>query len=135
MLHQRDYFIGPRDRVVEASVVAIGAQKQPHRCERGALVSLLECVGARDACHQSDRKRDNVLFTEAEEIARTRQCIFKKAKIANEMPLASFCELKSIVLDDDFYRQPMRLIRQGRLGSSDIWRYARDLARRSRFRP
>ena len=90
MLHQRDYFIGPRDRVVEASVVAIAAQKQPHRCERGALVSLLECVGARDACHQSDRKRDNVLFTEAEEIARTRQCIFKKAKIANEMALASF---------------------------------------------
>src|SRR5271170_4779890 len=76
MLDKRDYFLRPRGRIIEAGVVAIGAQKQSHCCKGGALVSLLERVCLGNAGHQRNGQYDDVLFTIAEEISRACQCAF-----------------------------------------------------------
>lgn len=124
MLDELNYFIGPGDRIVERGVVAVDPQKQAQRCESRAL--MLECMRASDACHQRHRQHDNVLFTEPEKITRARQCAFEKTRIANEMAFTGLRQLEPIVFDDDHDRQPMRLIRQGRLGSSGTWRCVLD---------
>jgi len=76
-------------------------------------------MGSRDACHQRNRQHDNVFLTKTVEIPRARQRAFEKTNIANEMAPAGFSQLEPIVFDDDFYRQPLRLIRQVRPGSSE----------------
>ena len=86
------------------------------------------------AGHQRHRNHNNVLFTKTIKISRASQRNFEETEIAKQMALASFSQLEPIVFDNNLYRQPMRLIRQGRLGSSGILQCARDLARHNRYR-
>jgi len=94
----------------------------PHRLKRRTLVALLKGMRPRDAGHQSDSKDQNILFAVSECIARASQRAFEKAKITNEVVLSGRRHLKPIVFDDRLYRQPLRLIWQGRPGSSETSR-------------
>jgi len=92
-------------------------------------------MGSGYASHQSDREDHDVLLAISKSVARTRQGAFEQAEISNEVMLAGIREFEAIVLDDDLYREPDRLIRQGAFGFLDSARCARGLAPPNRPRP
>src|SRR6266851_8091970 len=118
MLDEVDHRSGPSLVVFDRQLIAIEAEKVPQRLERRTLVALLERVSLCDACHKLHGEHDNFILAIGKRILRTRQCTFEKAEIANEVVLSGRLHLKPIVFDDCLYRQPLRLIWQGRPGSS-----------------
>lgn len=92
----------------------------PHRLEGGALIALLESMRLSDPGHQHDRERNNVFFAEAKEVLRPRQRAFQQTMISHEMSFASRFDFEPIVLDHCLDGQPIRLIWQVRLESSEI---------------
>jgi hypothetical protein len=90
---------------------------------------------ARDTRHQRHGKHNKVFFTVSKRITRARQRAFEKTEIANKMLLSGLRQFEPVVLDHDLNGEPMRLIWQGRLGFSDIWRYARGSVPQSRSCP
>jgi hypothetical protein len=58
-------------------------------------------VGSGGACHQHNREHNDVLFTKPLKISRARQRTFEKTQFANEMTLAGFCQLETIMFDND----------------------------------
>lgn len=115
MLYECDNFIGPGDRVVEAGIVTICAEKQSHRREASALISLLERMCSGDPGHQRNRQHDDVLFAITEEIPRARYRTFQESDVSNKMRFAGLCQFEPIVFDDDFDRQPLWFIWQEQL--------------------
>jgi len=93
MLDKRDYLLRPRGRIVEARVVAISAQKQPHCCKGGALVSLLEGMSLGYRGQKSHREHDDIFLAIGESILWTAQCAFEQANVAEEVPFPGFLDL------------------------------------------
>jgi len=85
----------------------------PHRFEGRSLIGLLERVRPCDPSHQNHREDYNVFFAEGEEILRPGQCAFQQTPVEQKMRLAGCLGFEAIVFNDNLYRQPIGLIRQG----------------------
>src|SRR5579863_6034979 len=122
MLDQIDYRVGPGFGVLDRQIVAVKAKNVPHRLECGSLVALLTGVSLRYAGHESHGEHDDVFLAIGERILRARQRAFEKAVIADKVAFLGRLHLQPIVFDGCLYRQPHRLIWQGRPGFSETSR-------------
>ena len=109
--------ISSAQEIVSSKVVSSHRAKTAASLKGCALISLFERVRSGNTGHQRNRQHDDVLLAITIEIPRARQCAFEKTDIPNEMVFLGLCQLHPVVFDNDFDWQPIRLIRQGRLGS------------------
>lgn len=118
MFDQRDHRIGPRLGVIDGEIVSVDAKKVPQSLKSSALIALFEGVRPSDAGHQDDAKHEDVFLAKAEKVPRSRQRAFEQATVAQKVWLSDHFRLETVVLDYGIDREPVRLIWQGRLGSS-----------------
>ena len=95
-------------------------RRKCHRASKAVrLIALFERMCTSNPGHQDDAKHEEVFLAKAEKVSGSRYGAFEQTAIAQKVRLSGRLRLEAIVLDYDIDRKPVRLIWQGRLGSSE----------------